>query len=132
MSARVKVTVKDGVMPAREYVFGNRTVCTVGRGQDCDVQMPADFLHQSISPHHCVLDIDPPNVRVRDLGSRNGTFLNGKKIGQRRQHGLTTERAEAPDLTECPVNPGDMIQLGESVLEVTVCPSDTPTKTDDP
>ncbi|KYC36281.1 hypothetical protein WA1_52005 [Scytonema hofmannii PCC 7110] len=35
------------------------------------------------SRYHCLLDINPPDIRVRDFGSRNGTYVNGKKIGQR-------------------------------------------------
>jgi len=30
-----------------------------------------------------LLDINPPDIRVRDFGSKNGTFVNGEKIGQR-------------------------------------------------
>jgi pSer/pThr/pTyr-binding forkhead associated (FHA) protein len=88
------------------------------------LQLPGDLLHRSVSRHHCLLDIDPPRVMVRDLGSRNGTFLNGKKIGQRNQ-GLVPEEAVATDLPECSVHPGDSIQLGETVLEVTLCPNDS-------
>jgi pSer/pThr/pTyr-binding forkhead associated (FHA) protein len=40
-------------------------------------------LYQEVSRHHCQLDIDLPHVRARDLGSRNGTFLNGRLIGKR-------------------------------------------------
>ena len=36
-----------------------------------------------VSRHHCKLDIDPPHVGVRDLGSRNGTYINGRLIGLR-------------------------------------------------
>jgi pSer/pThr/pTyr-binding forkhead associated (FHA) protein len=124
MVAHVKVTIKDQVLPAREFVFGSRTICTVGRAQDCYLQMPGDLLHRAISRHHCVLDINPPTVMIRDLGSRNGTFINGKKIGQRGP-GLDPEQANASDLPECPVHPGDTIQLGETFLEVSVCSSDT-------
>src|SRR5207247_11148736 len=83
MSAPIKLTLLDGVSPAREYVFTGRTVCTIGRAPDCHVRLPNDELHWTISRHHCVLDIDPPLVRVRDLGSRNGTFVNGVAIGPR-------------------------------------------------
>jgi pSer/pThr/pTyr-binding forkhead associated (FHA) protein len=36
-----------------------------------------------VSRHHCRLDIDPPHISVRDLGSRNGTYINGRLIGLR-------------------------------------------------
>ena len=34
---------------------------------------------------HCLLDINPPDIRVRDFGSLNGTYVNGTMIGQREQ-----------------------------------------------
>lgn len=120
MSPRVKVTMKDRLLPVREFVFGNRTACTVGRAHDCYLQIPSDLLHSDISRHHCVLDIDPPAVRVRDLGSRNGTFINGKKIGQR-VRGTDPEEPAPIDLTDYAVFSGDTIQLGETKLEVTIC-----------
>jgi pSer/pThr/pTyr-binding forkhead associated (FHA) protein len=36
-----------------------------------------------VSRHHCQLDLDPTHAYVRDLGSRNGTYLNGRLVGQR-------------------------------------------------
>ena len=35
---------------------------------------------ESVSRHHCVLLVDGDTVFVRDLGSRNGTFVNGDRI----------------------------------------------------
>jgi DNA-binding winged helix-turn-helix (wHTH) protein len=36
--------------------------------------------HPSVSRHHASLSIEPGRVRLQDLGSRNGTFLNGRRI----------------------------------------------------
>lgn len=48
----------------------------IGRDKDCDLR-----LHSStISRHHCVFKRDEFTLRVRDLGSRNGTYVNGEKI----------------------------------------------------
>src|SRR5262249_25711349 len=55
----------------------------LGRSPDCDIALPMDLLHRDISRHHCAFEIDPPTVRVRDLNSLNGTYVNGEKIGQR-------------------------------------------------
>lgn len=123
MSARVKVTIKDRLMPEKELVFSNRAICTVGRAHDCSVQLPSDLLHRAISRHHCLLDINPPVVRVRDLGSRNGTYVNGKKIGQRSPD-MVPESAAVADLPEYALYAGDTVQLGDVSLEVTVCATD--------
>lgn len=49
----------------------------VGRESDCHCIL--DDL--SVSRHHCVFILDGWTLRVRDLGSRNGTFVNGNRIG---------------------------------------------------
>lgn len=123
MSARVKVTIKDRLIPVKELVFSNRAICTVGRAHDCHVQLPGDLLHRAISRHHCLLDINPPVVRVRDLGSRNGTYVNGKKIGQRSPD-MAPEAAAVADLPDYDLHAGDTVQLGDISLEVTVCSSE--------
>src|SRR6516164_4565967 len=48
----------------------------VGRSPDCGVCLTAPF----ISRRHCALFERAGRFWVRDLGSRNGTFLNGKPV----------------------------------------------------
>ena len=48
----------------------------VGREVDCHVR-PDSAL---ISRHHCVLLLDEYTLRIRDLGSKNGTFVNNHRI----------------------------------------------------
>ena len=86
MSGKVIIHVTNGVGPAKDIVIEDRTMCTVGRSKDCFLRIP----QVEVSRHHCVLDIDPPYIRIRDLGSQNGTFLNGDLIGQR-QDGQSPE-----------------------------------------
>lgn len=48
----------------------------VGRGSDCDLR-----LHdEDISRHHCLIRIRGPEPTLSDLGSSNGTFVNGKRV----------------------------------------------------
>jgi pSer/pThr/pTyr-binding forkhead associated (FHA) protein len=49
----------------------------IGRAEDCDVRPDSEF----VSGYHCVLLVDDYTLRVRDLGSRNGTLVNGRRIG---------------------------------------------------
>jgi pSer/pThr/pTyr-binding forkhead associated (FHA) protein len=54
---------------------------------------------------------------VRDLGSRNGTYVNGRKIGQRAEH----QPPEAVNVQEFPaysLHEGDEIKLGSALLRV--------------
>jgi pSer/pThr/pTyr-binding forkhead associated (FHA) protein len=116
MSAQVKLTVIEGLSPIKEYVFTARTLCTVGRASDCYLQLPNDELHWTVSRHHCVLEIDPPNVLVRDLGSRNGTYVNGKILG------VPDDGTPAPGavlvVPELQLHPGDEVQLGNTILQI--------------
>jgi len=49
----------------------------IGRAEDCDLRPDSAF----VSTHHCVLLLDDYTLRIRDLGSTNGTFVNGLAIG---------------------------------------------------
>src|SRR5437660_3049747 len=71
--ARVTLTLSDGSSQGQGFVFEERTTCILGRQKDCQPRFPTDKEHRTISRHHCLLDINPPDVCVRDLGSRGGT-----------------------------------------------------------
>lgn len=48
----------------------------IGRGKDCQLRPHSD----QVSRHHCVILVQAGRVAVRDLGSRNGTFVNGQPV----------------------------------------------------
>lgn len=55
-------------------------VTTAGRGEDCQLRIKS----AQVSRRHCQFFEKNGMLLVKDLGSSNGTFLNGKKIeGQR-------------------------------------------------
>ena len=120
MTAEVKLTIVCGLPEGKEFVFRDRTVGTVGRADDCLLRLPCDLAHRDVSRHHCLLDIDPPAIRVRDLGSRNGTYVNGTKIGQRRP-GITPEAVLGFDMPERPLDDGDELRIGGTVFRVSIC-----------
>jgi serine/threonine protein kinase len=71
----------------------------IGRSEDAQFCLPHD---RFFSRHHCLIEIAPPQAFLRDLGSTNGTFVNGLRV--------ETAHLKA----------GDRIQGGETVLEVAV------------
>jgi pSer/pThr/pTyr-binding forkhead associated (FHA) protein len=129
MNGEVILKVLHGVHPGKEYAFHTHTVCTVGRGKDCLLQLPCDLLHLDVSRRHCLFDIDAPEVRVRDLGSRNGTYVNGKLIGQR-CGGLPPSEVWESELPEHALEDGDEVRVGETVFRVNISsmPHDTLTE----
>lgn len=57
----------------------DRAVILVGRSAECDVVITAS---QKISRQHCCLVQSDQSYFVRDLGSMNGIWLNGKKVNR--------------------------------------------------
>jgi pSer/pThr/pTyr-binding forkhead associated (FHA) protein len=68
------VLLSEGLTGKTYELKGERT--TVGRIADNTVEIA----EPSISSHHCELILQDKDVLVRDLGSTNGTFINGEKI----------------------------------------------------
>lgn len=62
----------------RVFPIKNETV--IGRSKDCDVTLGAAHL----SRRHVKLMVENGLLYVRDLGSANGTFLNGERITEAR------------------------------------------------
>jgi pSer/pThr/pTyr-binding forkhead associated (FHA) protein len=122
MTRIVTLTLMKGDDVAGEYVFTEPLRCVVGRAIDCDICVPTDPIYQDISRHHCAFELDPPSVRVRDLGSLNGTFVNGIKIGQRENLQWADDPASGSS-TPVEVQPGDEVQLGQqTIIRVSVFP----------
>ncbi len=61
----------------REIAF-TRDELVLGRGETCDVVIP----HESISREHVRIKKLKPGYVIFDLKSRNGTFVNGRPIGE--------------------------------------------------
>jgi pSer/pThr/pTyr-binding forkhead associated (FHA) protein len=119
MSAKITLTVTQGSLQGHQFAFEDRTTCLIGRSSDCQLKLPNDELHRTISRYHCLLDINPPDIRVRDFGSKNGTYINGKKIGQRR---LNQTPKEAANITfpEHDLKEGDEIKIGKTVFQISI------------
>ncbi|MEM5785830.1 MAG: protein kinase, partial [Syntrophobacteraceae bacterium] len=63
----------------------NRFPFCIGRSGDSDLRIPGDLL---LSRDQVVLDCNRGVFVVRDVGSRNGTFVNGRKLPVDREHSL--------------------------------------------
>jgi len=117
MSGKVTLKVKEGGPNSKEVSFEAPARCFVGRAKVCQLHVPS----AAVSRLHCLLDIDPPTVHIRDLGSRNGTFVNGELIGMR-DPAHTMEQAALEEQREFVLHSGDHVELGNLVLEVGITP----------
>ena len=59
-----------------ETIHLNKDITLVGRKEGTDLRLN----HKTVSKHHCVLVKAEGMLLVRDLGSTNGTRVNGKRI----------------------------------------------------
>lgn len=53
-------------------------ITVIGRRHDCDLCIPL----MPVSRKHCELSLNNDTLEIRDLNSRFGTFLNGKRINE--------------------------------------------------
>jgi len=75
---RLVLRFRDTVVEERTF---DKIPVTIGRRDDNDLVVD----NLAISGHHAVIEAEEPNYYVLvDLDSRNGTFLNGRKISRER------------------------------------------------
>ena len=115
MDSTVTLTVTRGSLAGQNFAFVEPTRCLIGRARDCTITLPQGMEYMDVSRHHCLVEITPPSLRVHDLGSTNGTYVNGKKIGQRATLGATGD-VQAGHQPAVALIDGDEIRLGEYMV----------------
>jgi len=122
MEKSITLIVTRGPLSGQRYAFDKPTTCVVGRARDCTIALPMEAEHLDVSRHHCQLEIAPPAVRVRDLGSLNGTYVNGRKIGQR-ENPIAVANDDKTGSQTVELAVGDEIQLGgHTAFRISVSP----------
>ena len=111
----VRLNVLSGPVEQKEFVFAEPGGFTFGRADDCTCMMPPD--DNTFSRHHFLLEINPSNVTLKDLGSLNGTHINDVKHGGR-ANDVAPEDAEAS--APLSLRDGDRIRAGACELELIV------------
>ena len=110
---KLRIVVTEGPDKGRMFVFESRDRFVVGRSPDASLSVSRD---PYFSRHHFLLEIDPPNVLLRDLKSANGTFLND-----------FDERVKQAQLRD-----GDVIRAGQTRIKLELRESEPATSDEDP
>ncbi|MGO9109298.1 MAG: protein kinase domain-containing protein [Thermoguttaceae bacterium] len=118
-NSKVVLQVVSGPIQGQEFVFNKHDTFLFGRGEDCHARISGD---PQVSRHHFLLEVVPPHVRIRDLGSRNGTYVNSERYGNR-PASLASDAAASPCQTEVDLKPGDRITVGSTMIVVRIEPS---------
>jgi len=79
--------------------LGNAPSFILGRSQETDISIPDEL----VSRHHCEISWDGRHVTIQDLGSTNGTFVDGLRL-------------EARSTRE--IGPENRLQVGNAILKV--------------
>lgn len=69
------LVIKEGATGGQKWPL-EKDIVLVGRGQDCDIVLP----ERPISRRHAEVRRQGNQYVLRDLGSKNGTYLNGQEI----------------------------------------------------
>ncbi len=116
MPPRVRLEVVEGPIAGRQFVFDAHDTLLFGRASDCHARLAEQ--DGKASRHHFLLEVNPPAARVRDLGSLNGTWVNGTRYGGR--GGLSPEEAALHAWPQVDLGDGDTIRVGSTVFAVSV------------
>jgi len=117
MNAKVILTITSGACKGERFEFSQRETILVGRAHDCDINLPDDDI--LVSRRHFSLDVDPPRAALRDLGSRNGTYVNGVKYGGRQEDALPDQGAQYETVMVA-LKHNDLIRIGETTLRIEI------------
>jgi pSer/pThr/pTyr-binding forkhead associated (FHA) protein len=76
----VKLIVANGKLAGTEIPVKSAKF-VIGRNQDCQIRPQSPL----VSRHHCAIVVDAESVTIEDLGSTNGTIVNGEKLAARHE-----------------------------------------------
>ena len=93
-SYRHRLKALTGPVKGETFPLEGKAV-KIGRGEDCEV----DLHDPTVSKEHAKIDFKDGGYFVEDVGSKHGTFMNGKKVDGKRK-----------------LRSGDEVTIGESVL----------------
>ncbi len=95
--AKFVVQIVEGPSQGKRQILPSHEALVLGRKPECGFVLAED---DKVSGRHCELAFEKGILILRDLGSTNGTRVDGKKI------------------TEIPISHGDRFMVGRLMLEV--------------
>ena len=95
MKVKLVMFRRDG--QRKDFPISGRKV-VIGRGEECGLRVPL----LSVSRTHCELTKGQDELRVKDLASSNGTYVNNRRIN------------------DAVLQPGDRVAIGPVILTVQI------------
>src|SRR3954453_23314499 len=97
---KIVLSVIEGPHKGQDFMFEEHDNFIVGRAPCAHFGLP--LKDKYFSRVHFMVEVNPPHCRLMDMGSTNGTRVNGRKV-------------RTADLKA-----GDLIKGGETVIQVSV------------
>jgi pSer/pThr/pTyr-binding forkhead associated (FHA) protein len=115
MLPTITLKVVEGPHAGQEMACTDRVQITIGRSRECNFSLHGEAEDLMVSRRHCLIDVHPDWVEIRDLESRNGTYINGARIGfplNGQPDGSTAFKRR--------LKGGDRIRIGASIFQVDI------------
>lgn len=106
---QAELTIRQGREVGRRYVLRMGQRFVLGRGRDVTIRVQ----DEKVSRRHVALELRPDGLTVTDLGSRNGSFLDGEQL--KPNEAVTTR-------------PEDLLMIGDHVFFVVILGLDEKTR----
>lgn len=100
-SASVSLFIEPATSPGYEHRLGLRNWAVVGRADDADLRIADDCASRKHARLSATRTGGAIVITLSDLGSSNGTFVNGQRI-----------------LSEHPITAGDLVEIGNTRIRV--------------
>jgi len=97
---RIILKVTAGPLAGRLFHFSGHDTFLVGRSKHTHFRLPPS--DRTCSRIHFMIEVNPPYCRLMDMGSNNGTYVNGQRV------------------TLAELKHGDKIRAGRNILRVGV------------
>jgi pSer/pThr/pTyr-binding forkhead associated (FHA) protein len=116
----LKATAGD--LTGQEFAITGPAHWVLGRSRSCSLRLPGDG---TVSRQHCLIEVEDGGVWIQDLGSLNGTLVNGEKIGQRQRVRNGDATMVQPPRHE--LQDGDELRICNNTFAVVLTERTTPT-----
>ncbi|MFA5140135.1 MAG: FHA domain-containing serine/threonine-protein kinase [Elusimicrobiota bacterium] len=115
MPPRIVLKVVKGLPQPKDFSYERHDLFVFGRSRECTCSIPDD---PYLSKVHFIIEFNPPDAALQDLGSKNGTYVNGVRTSAKKTAGTYKEVLEkAPRVT---LKHDDVIKAGGAEMHLAI------------